>query len=337
MPSLNQMDLDALAAARRDEWGRLDERGRARAVTGAEADELIERYQSAATDLSAIRTTAGRVEWADRLSVLLSRARMRFTGARGNPLATAGTFFVWQLPAALFRIRWWCLWVTVAFMAVAVAYAVWASNSPELMAALGDEAGLEQYAKEDFVQYYSEYSGGSFTSLVWTNNAWIAAQCIAFGIVGVVTPAILFSNAQSLGIAAAVMEAHDRLDVFFMFISPHGLLEMYSIFVAGATGLRIFWAWIAPGARTRGQSLATEGRALFTVVIGLVIALLVSGVIEGFVTRQDWPWPIKTGIGAVALAGFLAVQWGVGRRAVAAGETGDLEAFEAGAGRLTAG
>ena len=331
------MDLDALAAARRDEWDRLDELGRSRALTGAEADELIERYQSAATDLSAIRTTAGRVHWADRLSVLLARARMRFTGAQANPLARAPEFFVWQLPAALFRIRWWCLWVTVAFVAVATAYAVWAASSPELMASLGAGADLEQYSKEDFVNYYSEYSGGSFTTLVWTNNAWIAAQCIAFGIVGVITPAILFMNAQGLGITAAVMHSYDRLDVFFMYISPHGLLELYAIFVAGATGLRIFWAWIAPGARTRGQALAAEGRAMFTIVVGLVIALLVSGIIEGFVTRQDWPWPIKTGIGAIALGGFLAVQWGLGRRAVAAGETGDLQAFEAGATRLVAG
>ncbi len=331
------MDLDALADARRGEWDRLDQLGRSGSLDGASADELIDRYQSAATDLSAIRTTAGRVEWADRLSALLSRARMRFTGAQPNPLATVPTFFLAQLPAALFRIRWWCFWTSAACVAIALAYGFWAASSPELMAALGSEADLEKYAKEDFVQYYSEYSGGSFTSLVWTNNAWIAAQCIAFGILGVVTPAILFQNAQSVGIIGAVMHAHDRLDVFFMYISPHGLLELYAIFVAGATGMRIFWAWIAPGPRTRAASLAAEGRAMFTVVVGLVIALLVSGLIEGLVTRQDWPWPIKTGIGAVALAGFLVVQWVVGRRAAAAGETGDLEEFERGATRLVSG
>jgi len=337
MPSLKQMDLDALAAARRAEWDRLDELGRSRSLSGAEADELIDRYQSAASDLSAIRTTAGRVAWADRLSVQLSRARMRFTGAAPNPLARASVFFVAQLPAALYRVRWWTVWVAVAFTAIAVAYALWAASSPELMAALGSDSDLARYSKEDFVQYYSEYSGTSFTSLVWTNNAWIAAQCIAFGILGVVTPAILFSNAQGLGITAAVMHAYDRLDVFFIYISPHGLLELTAIFVAGATGMRIFWAWIAPGPRTRGAALAAEGRAMFTIVIGLALALLVSGVIEGFVTRQDWPWPVKTGIGALALAGFLSVQWGLGRRAARAGETGDLEAFEAGAQRLVAG
>lgn len=75
---------------------------------------------------------------------------------------------------------------------------------------------------------------------------------------------------------------------------------------------------------------------MFTIVLGLAIALLVSGVIEGFVTRQEWPWPLKTGIGTVALVGFLAVQWVVGRRAARAGETGDLGAFERGATRLVA-
>ena len=57
----------------------------------------------------------------------------------------------------------------------------------------------------------------------------------------------------------------------------------------------------------------------------------VSGLIEGFVTRQEWPWVLKIGIGALALAVFLAYQWVVGRAAVRAGELGDLEEFETGA------
>src|SRR5664280_1193756 len=85
--------------------------------------------------------------------------------------------------------------------------------------------------------------------------------------------------------------------------------------------MAIFWSWIAPGARPRGQALAEEGRALFTVAIGLILSLLVSGIIEGFVTRQDWPWVVKIGIGTVALASFLVYQWVIGRRALRAGET----------------
>lgn len=76
---------------------------------------------------------------------------------------------------------------------------------------------------------------------------------------------------------------------------------------------------------------------MFTIVIGLIISLAMSGTIEGFVTRQPWPWPLKIGIGTVALAIFVVYQWVVGRAAVRAGYTGDLDEFEGGAAQLVAG
>jgi uncharacterized membrane protein SpoIIM required for sporulation len=171
---------------------------------------------------------------------------------------------------------------------------------------------------------------------VWTNNAWIAAQCIAFGVTGVWVPYVVLQNAQNLGMTAAVLFSFGHGDTFFLYIAPHGMLELTAIFVAAAGGLRIFWAWVAPGNRTRGQALAEDARALFTVAIGLVLVLLVAGILEGFVTPQPWPWPVKIGLGAAALAAFLFYLLVIGRRAYLAGETGDLTAFEAGARRIYA-
>ena len=330
------MDLDAYSAAHRDEWDELARLGSKRSFSGAEADELIDHYQSGASQLSAIKTVSGQSAQGDRLSLWLSRARLRFTGASTNVLSQLPTFFANQLPAALYRIRWLTLVVTAATVLIAVIYAAWALNNPQVLATFGTEAEIKDY-RQQFIDYYSTYSEASFTGVVWTNNAWIAAQSIFLGIFGVFTPVIMFSNAQGIGLSAAALGSLGDLDTFFLYIAPHGQLELYSVFVAGATGMRIFWAWIAPGARTRAQSLAEEGRALFTIVIGLAIALLVSGVIEGFVTRQAWPWPIKIGIGTVALAAFVTYQWVVGRRAVRAGEMGDLDEFEAGAKQLVAG
>ncbi len=325
------MDLDAYSAAHGAEWMRLAQLAKQRQLTGAEADELIDRYQSGASQLSAIRTSIGGSAQGEHLSLALWRARLRFTGTRRNPLHGAALFFLVQLPAALYRIRWLSLVVAVATVAISAAYFVWLSTDARAFAALGLPDQLQRYAEEDFVGYYSAYSEAGFAAQVWTNNAWIAAQCIMFGILGLWVPYVIFANAQGLGISAAVMHRHDRLDQFFLYIAPHGQLELYAIFVAAAAGLMIFWAWIAPGARTRAQALAQDGRAFFTVVVGLVIALGVSGLIEGFVTRQEWPWVLKIGIGALALAVFLAYQWVVGRAAVRAGELGDLEEFETGA------
>ncbi len=330
------MDLDAYSAAHSEEWNRLAQLGSKRTFTGVEADELIERYQSGASQLSAIKTTTGQSVQGDRLSLWLSRARLRFTGASANVLSQLPRFFALQLPAALYRIRWLTIVIAAASALIAFLYGWWVTANPAVLASLGTEAELQQY-REDFVNYYSDYSGGSFTSVVWTNNAWIAAQCIAFGIIGVFVPYVLFSNAQGIGFSAAALHHFGDLDLFFLYIAPHGQLELYAVFTAGAAGMRIFWAWIAPGTRTRAQSLAEEGRSMFTVVIGLILALLVSGVIEGFVTRQDWPWVIKIGIGTIALAGFLFYQWFVGGRAARAGQTGDLDEFEAGARQLVAG
>ncbi|HWM16539.1 MAG TPA: stage II sporulation protein M, partial [Microbacterium sp.] len=79
------------------------------------------------------------------------------------------------------------------------------------------------------------------------------------------------------------------------------------------------------------------GRSLATIVVGLIIALAISGVIEGFVTAQPWPWPVKIGIGAAALAAFLVYMIVVGGRAHRRGETGDLTEYEAGTPTLVAG
>jgi uncharacterized membrane protein SpoIIM required for sporulation len=337
MPSFKQMDIDAYTAAHRDEWERLAQLGRQSQFTGPEADELIDRYQAGAAQLSAIRSTAGQSLQGDRLSLYLSRARLRFTGASSNVLSRMPAFFLRAMPAALYRIRWLSLAIAFGTAVIAVLYFVWVSGDPRVFASLGDQEAMKQYAMQDFVSYYSDYSGSSFTAFVWTNNAWLAAQCVAFGITGVFPLAILLTTGQSLGQMAAVLEHYDRLDVFLLYIAPHGQLELYSIFVAGAAGLAIFWSWVAPGSQSRGRSLAAGGRSLFTVAIALMLSLFVSGIIEGFVTRQPWPWPIKIGIGTLALAGFLCYQWILGRKAHRLGETGDLDEFEAGATQLTAG
>ena len=325
------MDLDAYSTAHAAEWDRLRELARRRRFAGRDADELIEHYQAGATQLSAITTSAGQVPQAASLSVLLSRARLRFTGATAEPLAQLARFATREVPAALYRIRYLTLVVAGLFVVIATLYAVWVASNPAVIAALGDYEDLRRYAEEDFVGYYSESSEAVFGLQVFSNNAWIAAQSVAFGITGVYVPFIVFQNAQNLGLSAGIMAEFDRLDVFFLSILPHGQLEIYAIFVAAAGGLMIFWSWVSPGPRTRLQALAEDGRSLFSIIGGLVAALLVSGIIEGYVTRQEWPDVIRIGIGTVALVAFLLYQWMLGGRAFRDGETGDLDPISRGA------
>ena len=337
MGTVKHMDLDALTAARRAEWARLDELSRTRRLTGAEVDELVDRYRAASADLADAKTSAGRSPQGDHISTMLSRARLRLTGSPENVMRQIPRFFALQLPAALYRIRWTTLAIALGFVAVMTVVALWISRDPALVASLGSRMELERYAESEFVDYYSEKSQAVFASTVWTNNAWIALQCVMFGVTGFWPIMVLVQNAVGVGTAAAVMLSFGRGDVFLLYIAPHGLLELTCIFVAAAAGLGIFWAWVAPGRRTRGEALAAAGRSLATVAIGLVFALAVAGLIEGFVTAQPWPWVIKIGIGAAALALFVVYMVVVGGRAYRRGETGDLTEYEAGTPTLVAG
>jgi uncharacterized membrane protein SpoIIM required for sporulation len=324
------VDADALSDARRAEWERLEELSRAR-LDGAGVDELIVRYRAASADLAELKTSVGESPQGAYLSTILVRARLRLTGASDSILTQTARFFSAQLPAALYRLRWTTLIIAVAFIAVGVGTATWIAADPALIATLGPPDALEQYADESFTGYYTENPAAEFMGMVWTNNAWIAMQCVLFGVTGIWPVYMLVQNAIGLGTSGAVMAAHDKADIMILYILPHGML------VAAAAGLHVFWSWVAPGARTRGESLAEEGRALATVAIGLVFALFLAGLVEGFVTGWALPWPLKIGIGAAALAVFLIYMVVIGGRAYRQGATGDLLEYEAGTPRLVAG
>jgi uncharacterized membrane protein SpoIIM required for sporulation len=245
-------------------------------------------------------------------------------------------FFVAALPAALYRLRWLTVACGAAFIVVGAAYAVWIGTSPEALRSVASDAAVRQYVEEDFIDYYSENPAASFAGAVWTNNAWISAQAVALGITGIWVPMILFTNAQAVGIAAGIFAAVGKQDVFYSYILPHGLMELTAVFIASAAGLKIFWAMVSPGPRTRGRAVADEGRSLITVALGLVLVLFISGLVEGFVTPSPLPVWAKISIGAGVLAAYWIYVLVWGRRAYDAGERGDLAAGDAGYSEIAA-
>ena len=324
------MDLDAHVAARSRYWGRLEELASRRRLTGAEGDELLDLYQRVSTDLSVVRSATPDPSVVSYLSMLLTRARVTMVATKTTTWSDLLGFFTRTFPAALYRTRWW--WVTTALssMLVIALVAAWTLRHPEVYTSQLTPAEINAYVGTDFEHYYSEFPHHEFATLVWVNNAWVAAQCIALGVLGLPVLYVLFSNVQSVGVIAALMMANDRTSLFFGLILPHGLLELTAVFVAAAVGLRLFWSWVEPGPRTRLQAFAAEGRTAVAIALGLVAVLLVSGTIEGFVTPSDLPTWARIGIGVVAESTFLAYVFVVGRRAHAAGVTGDLDARDVG-------
>jgi uncharacterized membrane protein SpoIIM required for sporulation len=320
------VDIDAFVAAHGGRWLRLQQLSKRRRLTGVEADELVDGYQEVATHLSVVRSSAPDPSLVAYLSSVLARARTRTTGTRSTSWRDVATFLAATFPAALYRMRWWWLITLAANVVVAAVMIIWLLDHPGAESSLisGDDA--ERLVNTDFEHYYSEFAASHFAAKVWTNNAWVAALCIALGVLGLPVIWMLFSNIFNVAVIGALMIQHDRGSLFFGLILPHGMLELTAVFVAAGVGLRLFWSWIEPGGRTRMQSLAHEGRSAMAVAMGLALVLLVSGVIEAFVTPSGLPTRARIGIGAVAEAAFFLYVFVPGRRAYRAGHTGDVSA-----------
>ncbi|MCA0295090.1 MAG: stage II sporulation protein M [Actinobacteria bacterium] len=323
------MDVDVFATAHAAEWARLDQLAAKRRLTGAEADQLVQLYRRGATHLSVLRASAPDPALVANLSVTLVKARARIASPHDVTWRQAVRFLTHVIPAALYRVRWWSVVVTAVCLLIAVVGGYWTSTHPDVLATFVSPADQKRIAEEAFASYYSEYPNASFAAQVWTNNAFIAALCIATGITGIYPAQILFENSLYVGLMGALMHNQGADWIFWSLILPHGLLELSCVFVAGAAGMRLCWSWLVPGDRTRAQSLAEEGRTTIVVVIALVIGLGVSGLLEGFITPSELnPW-VKIAIGAVVAAAFWVVMFVQGRRAVEEGTDPGLTEEEA--------
>ncbi len=320
------MDLDVYAAAHRGDWDRLNRLlRRRRSLTGAEVDELVELYQRVATHLSVVRSAGQDPALAGWLSGLVARARSVVAGAHEPAWRDVVGFLTRTFPAVVYRLRWWWIGAAAGSLLVIVGVATWLVNDPEALAALGTPEEIRHYVDQQFASYYVDNPGGSFAAQVWTNNAWVAAQALITGVfLCVPTIVVLAMNAANVGAAAGMMFANDRGDIFLGLILPHGLLEMTAIFVAAGIGMKLGWTVIAPGPRPRLRALGEEARPAIAVVLGLVLVLFISGLIEGFVTGWVQTTWLRIGIGVVAEVLFLAYVFTLGRAAHRDGETGDI-------------
>lgn len=321
------MDVDAFVLANRPTWDRLEQLVKnKRHLTGAEVDELVDLYQRVSTHLSIVRSSSTDAVLVGKLSGLVARARAVVTGAHAPLWREFVRFWTVSFPVVVYRSRRWIVASGVAFYVVAAVIAVWIAHSPEVQASIGTPSEIEQIVNHEFANYYSEHPAASFALQVWVNNAWVTAQCIAMAVLlGIPIPYILFQNAANLGVNAGLMFEAGRGDVFLGLITPHGLLELTAVFVAAGVGMRLGWSVISPGDRPRGQVLAEQGRAVISVAIGLVVVLLVCGAIEGFVTPSPLPTFVRVLIGIAAFSAFVGYVAYFGRKAVRAGETGDIE------------
>ena len=322
------MDIDRFLAVNQPAWNRLDvlchaaERGGQR-LDATDLDELVRLYQRASSHLSYAQTYFGDPALTATLTSLVGRANAVVYGTRRRSLRSLGRFFTTTFPAAVWHARRFVVVSALAFFVPAIVIGVWLAHSPKAIDAVGSAALRQTYINHDFAAYYRSQPSAQFAAKVQTNNITVAFLAFAGGIAGcVLTVIALARNGASIGLSAGLFASAHKLPEFFGLILPHGLLELTSVIVAGAAGLRLGWALIDPGDRPRATAIADEGRRSVVIVAGLILTFLVAGTIEGFVAGSSLSTPVRVSIGAVVEVAFILYVVVLGRAAAARGLTG---------------
>ena len=316
------MDIDAFVATNQFQWQRLEElttQARKLSRVGPdELDELVGLYQRAGSQLAHARLAyRGDDALIGRLTFLVAEAHAVLYSTRSTEPGRGLTrFFTVSFPAAIWSIRWFIVISAALTLVPWIVLTVWIGVSPDAFELTADPAIRASYIERDFEDYYSSQPAQNFASQVFLNNVRVAILAFAAGILlCVFTALILIYNGANVGKAGGLFTHVGEWERFWGLILPHGLLEISAVIVAGAAGLRLGWTVISPGNRTRWRALTDDGRYIGNVVIGLVLAMFIAGLIEGFVTGRPWPTSLRIGIGVLAFVSFWAWPVLFGRRA----------------------
>lgn len=137
------------------------------------------------------------------------------------------------------------------------------------------------------------------------NNIGIAFRAFAGGLFfGVGSALILIFNGVVLGAVSAHILHVGFEETFFSFVIGHGAFELTAIVISGAAGLKLGWALVAPGARTRLASLRHAARESLNLVYGVFGMLVIAALLEAF-------WSSKASIASELKYAVGAALWGV--------------------------
>ncbi|WP_248742568.1 MULTISPECIES: stage II sporulation protein M [unclassified Pseudomonas] len=122
------------------------------------------------------------------------------------------------------------------------------------------------------------------------HNIGIAFQTFASGLLlGVGSAFFLFYNGLIIGTVAGHLSEIGYGQTFWSFVIGHGAFELTAIALAGAAGLKLGWALIAPGRLTRGEALRHAARQSVLLICGVMLFLLIAAFIEAY-------WSSRTGV-----------------------------------------
>jgi len=276
-----------------------------RTWTGLADEDMPARYRRLCQQQALARHRGYSPQVTARLQGLMQRGHNVLYRPAPPPWHGALRFVMADFPR-LVRGQRGCLWASLALLALPLvtmfallqvqpdlAYGVMSPGQLAKMEAMYDPAAhAERLARE------SQTDVQMFGYYIW-NNVSIGFRTFASGLLaGLGTIFVLVSNGVVMGTVAGHLQAVGHGGPFWRFVVGHSAPELTAIVIAGAGGLRLGLALVAPGQLRRVDALVRAGRDGGRLCLGILLMLVFAAFVEAFwSSTASLPDPVRFGVG----------------------------------------
>ena len=311
---------ERLVAMKRERWAAFQAMADRAARNGLDAlgakelPDFARRYREVAADLARARTYQANPAVILQLERAVAAGHNALYRDERKTWSLVWRFFAMEAPASVVRAR---RYVLVAFLAFAIPAGggfLMLRQRPALAEQLLPVSLLQRAdegvrMKQSGVGYAETVAAARpmVAASIIANNVQVAFVCFASGVLlGVGSLVALAVNGAMIGAASGHYANRGLLGYLWTFVAGHGVLELFAIWVAGAAGLLLGRAIVAPGELTRRDALVVHGRQAMALVATAVVLLLLAGTVEGLISTSRAPLALKLGV-SVGSVLFLVV------------------------------
>jgi uncharacterized membrane protein SpoIIM required for sporulation len=279
-----------------------------RHLTRAELREAALLYRQAASDVSTLRQDPTARAYAEHVNQLLARAHHIIYSSRGTTFLKVFRFLSDDYPAIVQRHLRYVLVSLIILLAGAALGSVLTLARPQFMRTMLGPEMVETIERHQMWTHSIVAIKPLASSLIMTNNLSVCFIAFAGGILfGLLTVWSMFFNGLLLGVIGVACQQHGMSRDLWSFVAPHGSLELPSIILSGAAGLRLGYGVLFPGIYRWRDSIAHAGVDAARLVSGIIPLLVIAGSLEGFFSPSSAPAWLKFTVGGSLF--LLLVLW----------------------------
>ena len=253
----------------------------------ADAD-MPQAFRQLCAQLALARDRQYSPELVDRLNALVLKGHHALYGARGHALGGVRAFLAGGF-ARTVRAEWRCVALATALffgplLGIALAIQAWPEFASVVLSphALGEAQEMYRPDNQRMGMRDADTNAQMFGYYIW-NNVRIGFQTFAGGVFfGLGSIFFLAYNGLHIGAVMGHLQQVGLGAQLWPFVAGHSALELVAIAIAGAAGLKLGGALVAPGRRTRRHALVESGRIAARLVAGAALMFGIAAAIEAF-------------------------------------------------------